>query len=208
MVKNHSRKIKKKGGDKNHLGGDVSVIPNNIVVDRQSTYEKDNNPNVTVEPNSGKKEEPVDDIPPSTDGVESSKLQFQFTRHVMSCNNLDEGKWYSVGKDFEPGATAYGIEKTIGYARSEQKDYFNFNHVYVSNLYRTWITAVLLYGTNLTQDDTLNLYISPHLKEYHKIILGKPLERGNFPKEINHMAKKFLKFLETKIKSPGIFLEN
>lgn len=197
MVKNHSRKIKKKGGDKNHLGGDVSVIPNNIVVDRQSTYEKDNNPNVTVEPNSGKKEEPVDDIPPSTDGVESSKLQFQFTRHVMSCNNLDEGKWYSVGKDFEPGATAYGIEKTIGYARSEQKDYFNFNHVYVSNLYRTWITAVLLYGTNLTQDDTLNLYISPHLKEYHKIILGKPLERGNFPKEINHMAKKFLKFLET-----------
>ena len=209
MVKNRSRKIKKKGGDKHHLGGERpfndgrELIPTNIVPETRSIYEKDNNPNVTVEPNPGKKEEAVDPIPPSTDGVESKptesdELQFQFTRHVLSCNNLDEGKWYTGGKDFEPGATAYGIEKTIEYAKdSKQTPYFNFDHVYVSNLYRTWITAVLLYGTNLQSSDTLNLYISPYLKEYHKIILGQPLKRGNFPKEINHMANKFLNFLNT-----------
>ena len=120
---------------------------------------------------------------------ENEKTRFQFTRHLLSCNNLDEGKWYTAGKDNEPGGTIYGITKTIKYAKDE-KVYFYSNHVYVSNLYRTWITAVLLYGVNLSQDKTLNLYVSPHLKEYHGII-----QRGNFPKEINHMAHKFLKFL-------------
>lgn len=203
MVKNHSRKIKKKGGDKHHLGGETQIddrifIPKDIVRDNRSIYEDSQLKDPVIK-------EPVDHIPlpsepvdvSSTDMVESKptesdELQFQFTRHVMSCNNLDEGKWYSGGKDYEPGATAYGIEKTIEYARSEQNEFFNFNHVYVSNLYRTWITAVLLYGTNLTQSNILNLYISPHLKEYHGA-----MKRGNFPKEINHMANKFLKFLKT-----------
>ena len=209
MVKNHSRKIKKKGGDKHHLGGETQIddrifIPKDIVRDNRSIYEDSQLKDPVI------KEKPVYEIPShsepvdvsSTDMVESKptesdELQFQFTRHVMSCNNIEEGKYYSKGKDYEPGATAYGIEKTIEYAHlPEQQEYFKFNHVYVSNLYRTWITAVLLYGTKLKLTP-LNLYISPHLKEYHKIILGKPLKRGNFPKEINHMANKFLKFLNT-----------
>jgi hypothetical protein len=58
---------------------------------------------------------------------------------------------------------------------------------------------VLLYGVNLSPGQTLNLYVSPHLKEYHGII-----QRGNFPKEINHMARKFLKFLNALFNiSPG-----
>ena len=119
----------------------------------------------------------------------NKETQFQFTRHLLSCNNLDEGKWYTTGKDNEPGGTIYGITETIKYAKVNEA-YFKSEHVYVSNLYRTWITAVLLYGVNLSQGQTLNLYVSPHLKEYHGII-----QRGNFPKEINHMARKFLKFL-------------
>ena len=48
----------------------------------------------------------------------------------------------------------------------------------------------MLYGTNLTPVDKLNLYVSPYLKEFH----GQ-LETGNFPKPIAHMASKFRKFL-------------
>lgn len=130
--------------------------------------------------------------------IPSSKTQFQFTRHLLSCNNISEGKGYSIGKDFEPGATVYGIFETIQYAQNpDQTPYFHFNHVYVSNLYRTWITAFLLYGTNLTSKDTLNLYVSPYLKEFHKTTMGFSMKRGNFPKEIHHIGAKFLKFLNT-----------
>jgi len=192
MVKNHSRKIKKRCGSKYHLGGDISVIPPGIVPQTLPKFESAKPVDHILSPikHSVVPSTKHSDVPPT----KHSELQFQFTRHVMSCNNLDEGKWYTRGKDFEPGATAYGIEKTIEYAKdSKQTPYFNFDHVYVSNLYRTWITAVLLYGTNLQSSDTLNLYISPYLKEYHM----KTFKRGNFPKEINHMANKFLKFLNT-----------
>ena len=47
------------------------------------------------------------------------------------------------------------------------------------------------------QNDTLNLYVSPYLKEFHKTIAGFSMKRGNFPKEISHMGAKFLKFLNT-----------
>ena len=194
MVKNHSRKTKKKGGRKYHIGGeyydDRQKIPTGIVNNSLPIFGEDVKPSITVEPNPNKLK---DHIPESTNVESSTKpseRQFQFTRHVLSCNNLKEGKYYTAGKDFEPGATVYGIFETIKYAQEpEQIDNFNFDHVYVSNLYRTWITAVLLYGTNLSTD-RLNLYISPFLKEYHGLF-----KRGNFPKEIKHMANKFLKFL-------------
>jgi len=194
MVKNHSRKIKKRGGSKYHMGGeyydDRTVIQQGTVDKLRPIFGEDVKPSITVEPNPNKI---VDPIPPSTNKKEPtqpSERQFQFTRHVLSCNNLKEGKYYTAGKDFEPGATVYGIFETIKYAQEPEQIYnFNFDHVYVSNLYRTWITAVLLYGTNLSTD-RLNLYISPFLKEYHGLF-----KRGNFPKEIKHMANKFLKFL-------------
>lgn len=195
MVKKYSRKIKKRGGDKHHLGGetpydDTNVIPPGTVDEKRHVFE-----NALIETN-----KPDEDDSKKT--IEHTETNFQFTRHVLSCNNIDMGKHgqfiskltfgrVEVGKDFEPGATVYGIFETIKYAQQEgQKSYFNFDHVYVSNLYRTWITAVLLYGTNLTPVDKLNLYVSPYLKEFH----GQ-LETGNFPKPIAHMASKFRKFL-------------
>lgn len=199
MVKNHSRKIKKRGGGKYHNGGrdgsqykdDRKVIQQGTVDKLRPIFGEDVKPSITVEPNPNKI---VDYIPESTDKKEPtqpSERQFQFTRHVLSCNNANLGKGIRFGKDFEPGATVYGIFETIKYAQlAEQAPNFNFDHVYVSNLYRTWITAVLLYGTNVDKD-RLNLYISPFLKEKHGWF-----KSGNFPKEIKHMANKFLKFLE------------
>jgi hypothetical protein len=130
-----------------------------------------------------------------------NNYQYQFTRHLASCNNINEGKRTikSLGfveKDYEPSAALYGIMKTIEFSQDpSNSDSYKFNHVYVSNLIRTWITSVLLYGTHNPEE--LNLYISPFLKEKHEVILGKRIERGNFPKEIYHTANKFQKFLTT-----------
>jgi len=124
-------------------------------------------------------------------------FQYQFTRHLASCNNINYGKAVMAGKDFEPSGSIYGIFKTIEFAQNNESS-FNFNHVYVSNLIRTWITAVLLYGTNIKDNDTLYLYISPFLKEKHYETSITSLGRtGNFPKEIYHTANKFKQFLST-----------
>jgi len=115
------------------------------------------------------------------------ELKFQFSRHLLSCNNVGEGKLFI---DFEPSATIDGIYKTILFSINNKS--YNFNKIYVSNLLRTWITATIMYGSNIKKTDTLTLYISPYLKERHFILL----RRGNYPKEIQHMLKKFLFFLE------------
>ena len=125
-----------------------------------------------------------------------NNYQYQFTRHLASCNNIDYGKkslrnLFAVSKDFEPSATIYGIVRTIEFSnRAQNSPAYKFNHIYVSNLIRTWITAVLLYGTH--NPNELTLYVSPFLKEKHEGFL-----RGNFPKEIYHTAAKFQKFLST-----------
>jgi len=128
--------------------------------------------------------------------------KFQFTRHLLSCNNIGMGGDNDItkkfGKDLEPGATVYGIFETIMYSlKNRTKETFNYDHVYVSNLYRTWITAVLLYGTQLSQADTLNLYVSPYLKEKGKNIGIRTITHGNFPDDIRITANKFLFFLNT-----------
>jgi len=148
---------------------------------------------------------PLTDVPltdvPLTDGPsienqstcvkldKSQTLVYQFTRHVASCNNINYGKMF--GKDFEPSTTIYGILKTIQFSQEDpNKKSYTFNNVCVSNLIRTWITAVLLYGLN-TKGETLTLYICPFLKEFHGTF-----KRGNYPKKIVNSIKKFEKFLQ------------
>lgn len=125
-------------------------------------------------------------------------LNFQFTRHLASCNNIDAGKL--AGKDGEPAAAYYGIYNTILFAQktklgSKDKKAFNSNNVYVSNLLRTWQTALLLYGTN-TNTTNLKLHISPYLKEKHSTEM-ELMKRGNWPDHMKHSANKFLHFLKT-----------
>jgi len=134
-------------------------------------------------------------------------MRFQFSRHLQSCNNANLGeKTISsiIGKniDIDPAGTTYGIIQTIEFAqKSENKYFYNSDKVFVSNLLRTWITAFLLYGTNLENSkDTLKLYISPYLKEYsvYDRILkkgGDPFKRGNYPLQVSETIKNFVKFL-------------
>jgi len=125
-------------------------------------------------------------------------LDFQFTRHVASCNNINAGKL--AGKDGEPAAAYYGIYNTILFAQktklgSKDKEAFNSDNVYVSNLLRTWQTALLLYGTK-TNTTNLKLHISPYLKELHNSNI-ETFKRGNWPDHMKHSANKFLHFLKT-----------
>lgn len=130
---------------------------------------------------------------------------FRFTRHILSCNNIDEGKM--IGKDVEPGLAIYGITDTIKFSLDKNKNPFKSYDVCVSNLYRTWCTAVILYGTNFKQKYILNLWICPYLKENSKI--HGAITRGNYPKSISHMANKFLKFLSLlKTLNKGIHKSN
>lgn len=122
-------------------------------------------------------------------------LDFQFTRHLASCNNIDAGKL--AGKDGEPAAAYYGIINTINFAQeNKNKKAFNSDNVYVSNLLRTWQTATLLYGSNIGKDKNLKLHISPYLKEKHSYEIDL-LKRGNWPDHMKHSANKFLHFLKT-----------
>ena len=125
----------------------------------------------------------------------------------MSCNNIDEGK-YIIGKDIEPGLTISGITDTINFVldKTQDKNKFKSYDVCVSNLYRTWCTAVIYMG-QILKIYILNLWICPYLKENSKIYGS--ITRGNYPKSISHMANKFLKFLRLlKTLNKGIHKSN
>jgi len=57
---------------------------------------------------------------------------FRFTRHILSCNNIDEGKM--IGKDVEPGLAIYGITDTIKFSLDKNKIHLNLM-MYVSLIY-------------------------------------------------------------------------
>ena len=71
-------------------------------------------------------------------------MEFQFTRHAQSCNNIIEGISSVYKKDFEPGLTSKGIEETLKFSDKNESS-FGSKIVFVSNLIRTWMTAVILY---------------------------------------------------------------
>jgi hypothetical protein len=118
----------------------------------------------------------------------------QFTRHAPSCNNGDQGASLA-GKDFEPGLLMYGIIKLIDFmTKSQNKTPLSFHtygslYVFVSNLYRTWLTALLMHGTNKGYNSTLHIVVCPYLKEHHVV------QVGNYPIQLNDAFYKFLKFL-------------
>ena len=130
------------------------------------------------------------------EGLDSTNYEFQFTRHAMSCNNIYFGKFFN--KDFEPSLAIYGILTAIAFSKKNKED-FKSDKVIVSNLLRTWITAVLLYGTDFNEkmpySHSLHLFVSPYLKEKKASKMGITFKRGNYPKKFRHTIHKFLKFL-------------
>jgi len=129
----------------------------------------------------------------------SDQIQFHFTRHATSCYNI---KMYEQGgpirervgvighllSDGVPSLAYSGIINTIDLAE-KNKGTTRFEMpeqgVYVSNLIRTWMTAVLLYAYD---KETITLRMSPHLRE-------KGLE-GNDAHPLTISVPKFVAFLE------------
>lgn len=94
---------------------------------------------------------------------------FQFTRHATSCFNIkiyrDKG---TLGTGGIPSLAADGIEQTIVLAeKNNENTRFKSSTVCVSNLVRTWMTAILLYAFSSPERivTTITLRICPHLKE-------------------------------------------
>lgn len=137
----------------------------------------------------------------SQDLDETKHTMFQFTRHLKSCNNL----YGMLDKELEPGGSLKGILDAIAYAQKYNLELFNSEHVCVSNLYRTWITAFLLYCFKVKKvhsektyesvggggdDSTFTMYICPWLKEKAPYYSNK----GNYPDDIRITINKFLRF--------------
>ena len=119
---------------------------------------------------------------------------FQITRHATSCYNINEypSRLGILSADGIPSLAKYGIDETTELARKESgTPRFQASIVCVSNLIRTWMTAVLLYTffdnkTNLPRT-TITLRICPHLRE----VGGK----GNGAYPLTHSIPKFIDFL-------------
>ena len=102
-------------------------------------------------------------------------LLFQFTRHATSCFNIKMYRDLGITKTGGiPSLAADGIEKTIELARLHYgNNRFQSPIICVSNLVRTWMTAILLYAfsdeTKIPQTKNpitaITLRICPHLKE-------------------------------------------
>lgn len=126
---------------------------------------------------------PSESLPLPVESQDVRKHQvFQFVRHALSCNNILTSLINITRKKFEPSITNYGIVKTSEFSYNDVN--FKSDHVYVSNLLRTWVTAFLLYGVNTGK---LNLYISPYLKEKHGT-----LKTGNYPEDAKITMNRFL----------------
>ena len=119
-------------------------------------------------------------------------LLFQFTRHATSCSNIDsypngDGLVHLPLSDGIPSLANTGIADTIKLAdKNKDTPRFHSAIVCVSNLIRTWMTAVLLY--TFSNKKTITLRICPHLRETG----GK----GNGAYALTSSIPKFITFLE------------
>ena len=119
-------------------------------------------------------------------------LLFQFTRHATSCFNIesypDGDNLYGLAKsDGIPSLAKNGITETIELAKKNRTTLrFQSDNVCVSNLIRTWMTAVLLYA--FPNRKRITLRICPHLRETG----GK----GNGAYALTKSIPKFRSFLE------------
>ena len=129
--------------------------------------------------------------------VKPNELDFIMTRHAYSCNNLllDKSPFdlYKKTGFLDPGLTMYGILTTLFKSISVNDGRYNSNKVFVSCLYRTWLTAILLYLPNV-DGEGLTLIISPYLKETHWL---ENLDAGNLPLDIVQQLMMLVYFFDT-----------
>lgn len=141
---------------------------------------------------------------------------WSFTRHGPSCNNMVStgsaitnlvtmGRWDEKYKTMEPSLADGGITRLIKFKLDQKnKGVFDSDHVFVSPLIRTWMTAIILYGINpKEQGKPLHLCVSPFLKEHY--LFGH--QSGNFPIPVPDQIENiesFLTFLKTKFEGKNI----
>jgi hypothetical protein len=111
----------------------------------------------------------------------------QITRHGPSCNNISS----MARKVMEPNLTNKGIERLIDH-KKDNRVMFQSNHIFVSPLLRTWMTAIILYGFD-TRDVPRQIFllITPFLKEHFQ----KGFKNGNFPIDLEDQINRIVKFL-------------
>lgn len=126
----------------------------------------------------------------TTEKGEQVKWNWLFTRHGPSCNNISS----LLDKVQEPRLTDGGITRLLKHRSTVNTDYKS-NAVFVSPLIRTWMTAIILYGTTVNNNSTpLTLYVAPFLKEHTK--MGGVVKRGNYPVNIFEQLKSLFTFLD------------
>lgn len=145
----------------------------------------------------------------TTENGKQVKWNWIFTRHGPSCNNISS----IFNKVQEPRLTDGGITRLLKHKEGKKKRNFKSNFVFVSPLIRTWMTAIILYGTSFESPEgdpeklpTLTLYVAPFLKEHTK--MGGHVKTGNYPVNIFEQLKSlltFLKYLNEKEKKLHIF---
>ena len=178
-----------------------------------------------------KKEVEIDENLNLVDDIKKLNKVLIFTRHGPSCNNLvSDGQAiaapFQITKEVtkrkldsshtslidkkvrEPSLSDGGIERLINFKlTSKQKDIFNSDHVFVSCLIRTWMTAIILYGINpVEKDKPLYLCVSPFLKEYYQY----GIKDGNFPVDVDKQIdqiKIFLSFLKSVLSDKAILVD-
>lgn len=126
--------------------------------------------------------------PPIQKDPFESELKFHFTRHATSCYNIEIRERTFPLNDGIPSLACSGIESTIALAENNQgtgRFMLPEQGVYVSNLIRTWMTAVLLYAYD---KESITLRMSPHLRETGAV--------GNDAHPLTSSFPKFIAFLE------------
>ena len=128
-------------------------------------------------------------------------ISYVFTRHANSCNNITG----ALGKVAEPSVVYREFLRVVEFSGKNKLLPVTFKEpvqeldVHVSCLVRTWETAIGLYGPHA---NTINLIISPYLREKSYQVsgvqlkrLGRQFDKGNYAAPFSHQLQSFQRFL-------------
>lgn len=122
------------------------------------------------EPETEEDELETEEDEPETE--ENNKLSIHFWTSAYSCLEMQLQKKFGTrlsrkigfGLDeMRSGLTIQGILSALLQSTKGTKQYGQVEKVYVSPLFYTWATAILLYGPNIEQNNQLSLFVSPFL---------------------------------------------
>lgn len=127
----------------------------------------------------------------------SDSVTFHVTRHAFSCNNnLTRTQPLSTKIYQDPSITSWGVFQAL-YKTSHAGDFYKLKGnsvVYVSELVRTWQTAILLYLPHIEEGKTLTLVVDKRLNE-KKAFLVENVFKANTKHTPENQDKAMIVFL-------------